>query len=168
MAKTGRGGYGQYTTPEPEWLTRNPPAHRYGYEHLVGPIPEGMELDHLCHTRDPACMDWRICPHRRCVNPDHLEPVTHAENIVRGRTAAVVRASRAAMATCPQGHPLTPENRIDIGRCRSCINAVHRRRYKQLAAVARPCGAVSEYGRPCQREAGHAGRHHGEVPRYKT
>ena len=49
-------------------------VHRYSYELLVGPIPAGLELDHLC--RVPGC-----------VNPDHLEPVTHAENLRRGRLA---------------------------------------------------------------------------------
>lgn len=54
------------------------PAHRWYYEHLVGPIPEGLELDHLC--RNPPC-----------VNPDHLEPVTHAENMRRGIVPARAR-----------------------------------------------------------------------------
>lgn len=46
-------------------------AHRYAYETLIGPIPEGLELDHLCRVR-------------RCVRPEHLEPVTRGENIRRG------------------------------------------------------------------------------------
>lgn len=50
-------------------------AHRVAYELLVGPIPEGLELDHLCRVR-------------RCVNPEHLEPVTHAENVRRAQEAA--------------------------------------------------------------------------------
>jgi hypothetical protein len=53
-------------------LTRR--AHRFFYETLVGPVPDGLELDHLCRVR-------------HCVNPDHLEPVTHAENLRRGREA---------------------------------------------------------------------------------
>ncbi|ALG85838.1 HNH endonuclease signature motif containing protein [Gordonia phthalatica] len=46
------------------------PAHRWVYEQCVGPIPDGLELDHLCNVR-------------ACVNPDHLEPVTHTENMLR-------------------------------------------------------------------------------------
>lgn len=53
---------------------RNVAAHRAMWEHVRGPIPEGMQLDHLCHNR-------------RCVNPAHLEPVSAAENGKRARTA---------------------------------------------------------------------------------
>lgn len=59
-------------------------AHRIAYQWLVGPIPDGLVLDHLCHTRDPECRDNADCPHRRCVNPAHLEPVTRRENLARG------------------------------------------------------------------------------------
>jgi hypothetical protein len=47
------------------------PAHRLAYEYYVGPIPAGLEIDHLCRVR-------------HCVNPDHLEAVTHRENLMRG------------------------------------------------------------------------------------
>lgn len=50
-------------------------AHRFAYELLVGPIPDGLVLDHLCRVR-------------HCVNPQHLEPVTVGENLRRGRDAA--------------------------------------------------------------------------------
>lgn len=60
-------------------------AHRIAYQYAVGQIPEGRVLDHLCHTRDPQCADTVNCPHRRCCNPAHLEPVTRFENIARGR-----------------------------------------------------------------------------------
>jgi hypothetical protein len=60
-------------------------VHRIAYQWLVGPIPDGLVLDHLCHTRDASCADNAHCPHRRCVNPAHLEPVTPRENIARGR-----------------------------------------------------------------------------------
>jgi len=60
-------------------------AHRYVFESVVGPIPDGMDLDHLCHNADAACIGGATCPHRLCVNPSHLEPVTHRENMRRSR-----------------------------------------------------------------------------------
>lgn len=84
------------------------PAHRVAYETLVGPVPEGLVLDHLCRVR-------------ACVNPDHLEPVTNRENVLRG----VGPTARHAVQThCGKGHPFTPENTYwseKAGRrCRAC------------------------------------------------
>lgn len=62
------GGYGTLRAKGKEYL-----AHRYYYEQHRGPIPEGLTLDHLCRVR-------------HCVNPEHLEPVTHLENVRRGRS----------------------------------------------------------------------------------
>lgn len=53
---------------------RSTPAHRVAYEHFIGPIPDGLTLDHLCRNR-------------ACINPAHLEPVTSLENIRRGVVA---------------------------------------------------------------------------------
>jgi hypothetical protein len=61
-------------------------AHRVVYEALVGPIPEGLQLDHLCHTLDRTCPGGPTCRHRRCVSPGHLEPVTGQENAERATT----------------------------------------------------------------------------------
>jgi hypothetical protein len=61
-------GYGQVRRGGRSWL-----AHRYIYEQTFGPVPDGLDLDHLCRNI-------------RCVNPDHLEPVTHAENMRRAAT----------------------------------------------------------------------------------
>jgi hypothetical protein len=63
---------------------RSVEAYRYAYETQIGPVPQGMVLDHLCHSMDTGCAgNGRDCPHRRCVNPAHLEPVTQEENARR-------------------------------------------------------------------------------------
>lgn len=58
-------------------------VHRLSYEAFVGPIPTGHTLDHACHNRDETCPGGSECLHRRCLNPDHLEPLTVAENLRR-------------------------------------------------------------------------------------
>jgi hypothetical protein len=103
-------------------------AHRVLYERHRGPIPDGMTLDHVCHTADVGCPGGTACQHRRCVNPDHLEPVPFRTNVLRGRSMA---ADNARKTHCPQGHPYDAENtyiqtprrgqRIGYGRiCRAC------------------------------------------------
>jgi hypothetical protein len=85
-------------------------AHRFAYELLVSPIPDGLQLDHLCRVHD-------------CVNPDHLEPVTSRTNTLRGDTLA---AKCATKTHCLAGHPFSPENTyVDRGRrrCRECGRA---------------------------------------------
>lgn len=88
-------------------------AHRVAYEICVGPIPDGLEIDHLC--RNPSC-----------VNPAHLEPVTHIENIRRGNAGQFWREK----THCPHGHEYTPENTQRYhGRrfCLQCKRASKRR-----------------------------------------
>ncbi len=88
-------------------------SHRYAYEQLIGPIPAGLELDHLC--RDPAC-----------VNPYHLEPVTHAENMRRSVHANSVKTH------CKSGHRFSPKNtatRRGKRICKRC-HAAENMRYK--------------------------------------
>ncbi len=92
-------------------------AHRIAYEHFVGPIPEGLHIDHLCRNRG-------------CVNPAHLEAVSQGEN-----------NSRAMKETCKQGHPYTPENTLyERGgaerRCKTCRNRAQRAQYRARAALA--------------------------------
>lgn len=106
-ASTGNFGYGQFY---PGSGGRTVQAYRWAYEHFVGPVPKGMEPDHLCRNV-------------LCVNYDrHLEVVTKAENILRGEAPP---AQNARKTHCHRGHLLTEENvyrRKDrVGRdCRRC------------------------------------------------
>ena len=73
-------------------------AHRLSYETFVGPIPEGLEIDHLCRVR-------------ACVNPAHLEPVTHAENVRRGEYPRETHRNGRKVA-CARGHALDGDNLV--------------------------------------------------------
>jgi len=99
--------------------------HRLVYELTVGPIPEGLQIDHTCHTVE--CREVP-CPHRRCINPDHLKPATCKANLNRGRNALREKTH------CPAGHEYTAENtytQLTGGRrCRACQRA-HVRRQQQ-------------------------------------
>lgn len=93
-------GYGRTA-----WQGEQRPAHRLAYELAIGPIPDGLVVDHLC--RVPAC-----------VNPSHLEPVTQRENTLRGET---IPARNAAKTHCRWGHPLSGENlKMKAGKWRQC------------------------------------------------
>lgn len=90
-------------------------AHRVFWREARGPVPEGLVLDHLCRNR-------------RCVNPEHLEPVTLGENIRRGISA------NGSKTSCSNGHKFTPSNTFNYvyrgvkrRRCRIC----HRVRTKE-------------------------------------
>lgn len=101
--KTDRAGYGLFSIGPRKVL-----AHRWAYQSERGPIPVGLTLDHLCRVR---------C----CVNPGHLEPVTHLEN--------VQRAHRGQTHCKRAGHPLTGNNlRFERGHrvCVACARESHR------------------------------------------
>lgn len=92
-------------------------VHRLTYEELIGPIPPGLHIDHLCRERS-------------CVNPFHCEPTSCAENIKRGLLGG-------PREVCKQGHPLDAQNtyiRRSTGdrRCRTCQRALEARRPKRV------------------------------------
>ena len=111
-----RDGYGQFA------VNRRPVlAHRWAYQFWNGPIPTKHEIDHLC--RNP-----------QCVNPSHLEAVTHRENVLRGARGRLV-------THCPKGHVYDEKNTyVDtrgLRNCRTCGRASvaayrHRKLGRQL------------------------------------
>ena len=114
VGSTDIGGYGQVVIGD-----RRRQAHRVFYEILVGAIPEGLILGHLCRNR-------------RCVFPDHLEPVTPIVNIRRGLTGNNQRLK----THCPRGHPYEGEN-LTINKqgarvCRTCRIASNRRYHANI------------------------------------
>lgn len=126
LGGVGRGGYGLIKVHGKARM-----AHRVMYELRRGPIPDGLVLDHLCRT---PC----------CVNPDHLEPVTERENILRGRGLA---ADNARKEFCAHGHPLDVERTyaasggLRTGRqCRTCLRRAGRDYWARKQARKREAG----------------------------
>lgn len=105
LAYVGKHGYGLFRLDNQMRL-----AHRVVYELLVGPIPAGLELDHLCRVRS-------------CVNPKHLEPVTRSENILRSPLRASGFGGGIANSKkthCPNGHPYDYVEHSKHGPRRRC------------------------------------------------
>ena len=102
-------GYGSFVVSMEPLVKKS--SHAVAYEFLVGQVPSGLVLDHLCRNR-------------RCVNPGHLEPVTQKENTLRGKGPAATNASKTH---CIHGHEFTEQNirwrTTKYGlhrRCRAC------------------------------------------------
>lgn len=113
-------GYGQFGLARGRIVR----AYRWIYTQLVGPVPPGMVLDHLC--RNPSC-----------VNIMHLEVVTSGTNTLRGNSPSAINARKTE---CLRGHPYTPENTIrdkSAGkrRCKICRKKQRRRRYLDWKAA---------------------------------
>lgn len=102
-ASTDKKGYGMFRVNG-----RMVRAHRWAYEYFRRPIPDGLELDHLCRNRN-------------CVNPAHLEPVTHRENVLRGNAGGTFNLAKTH---CPQGHEYGDDNLYvtpnGYRECRTC------------------------------------------------
>lgn len=92
-------------------------AHRWLYQQVVGPVPQGKELHHECNNK-------------KCVNPSHLRPVTHRENCLVSENNAC--AKHARQTHCKHGHELTPENVYVFTRtyrqCKCCKKETERKR----------------------------------------
>lgn len=115
---TNQQGYGVLSVGK-----RRVRAHQLAYLTWVGPIPEGLELDHLCRTR-------------RCIDPRHLEPVTHWTNLMRGQSPSALNARKTH---CPQGHPYDELNtyltKQNVRQCRACHRARQLKRHHAIAAA---------------------------------
>jgi len=114
-------GYGKFQPApgQPRYM-----SHRWAYEVFNGPIPDGMQVGHLCHdaaVAEGTCTVAEECAHRRCCNPKHLGLQTPSENTMVQNHYARNRTE------CPKGHPYEGDNLI-LGsdgkrRCRTCDRA---------------------------------------------
>jgi len=135
-------GYGRLTWKSPTTGKRTNLAHRVSYEIFNEPIPAGKELDHLCRVR-------------RCINPTHLEPVTHRENMMRSPIA--IAASNAAKTHCPQGHEYSFENTSIYRRpgytmrsCKTCMATYARQNRERISERKRQRYAEKKAARKAQ------------------
>lgn len=145
-------GYGQIWDGA---ITGRHQVHRLSYQWVKGSIPVGLDLDHLCHNADLSCPGGPQCVHRRCVNPEHLEPATRKRNCERGRTGAYLKARQQ----CPQGHPYDDSNTLHLPRgrrgCRACMKGISKRYLatehgKEMKRIAQRRYASTEKGRATQ------------------
>ena len=115
-ANNGKGGYGVFRLKDKMVL-----SHRFAYEHLVGPIPPGYDIDHFRMNPGPKMLPCS----KACCNPEHLEAVTTSVNIKRGRTGHHNNKGihNSSKTHCKYGHPFDEENtmyRTDHPKRRQC------------------------------------------------
>lgn len=119
MSQLNHNGYGVFAFNQ-----RPEAAHRMSYRLFRGSIPEELQVDHACH--DPKeCNGGPECPHRKCVNPRHLQLLTLQDNLKRGggNRAAVlaIKANCAKITHCPQGHEYSETNTVRYDGKRQCV-----------------------------------------------
>lgn len=113
-------GYGRFTLARRVGTVR---ASRYAYELVVGQIPDGLTIDHLCH--DLTCTAGDACRHRACVNPAHMVPSPGAENTMRGHA---VSGNNSRKTHCDYGHAFDETNTfLDSAGARQCRICSRRR-----------------------------------------
>ena len=108
-------------------------VHRVSYEHFVGPIPEGFQVEHACHTGDQDCLGGDFCDHRPCWNPQHLTLLSHADNSKLGRSRNM-QTFRSGV--CQRNHDLSVVGTYTWTRpsgtvrhqCAECVRESLRRR----------------------------------------
>lgn len=152
------GGYGQLSVGGRPYL-----VHRLIYEAEHGVIPDGYEIDHVCHNGDVSCAGGKTCVHRRCCRPEHLQARPPKENAA---AANKPRQRNQFKTHCPKGHPYDDANTmwVTIRRngkeytARHCKACNRERVYKAKTGSERPADgmeSLSRAGTPtCRR--GHA------------
>lgn len=117
-----KDGYGRFCGPKRKGVR----AHRWAYEHWVGRIPDGAVIDHLCRNR-------------KCVNPEHLEAVSHRENVHRGEGFAGLAYQNRLY--CKRGHERSVVGSILTGSgirlCKQCISEDNARQYMRRRLTER-------------------------------
>jgi len=131
--KTAPSGYAMTCVKNAAGRWHGSFAHIVAYVRAYGPVPQGMTVEHLCHTaaRD-SCPSGPACLHRRCINPAHLGLLTPGQNALAGNS---IWALNARKTHCKRGHPFDEANTYITYRgrrdCRACSAWHHKRQYAQ-------------------------------------
>lgn len=136
-AYVNRDGYGvvMYTAHREDGTARRPQlmVHRLAYMRFVADLDDDQQVDHICHDPAVCLARKKDCPHRRCYNPAHLEPVAGVVNLMRSGNFAAVNAAKTH---CDNDHLFDERNTAITPdgdrRCRTCMR-MHAARYRAAA-----------------------------------